>query len=829
MATKVAIADGNWSTAGTWNSVVDKYSTATNTSITGSYVVSNTFTAVDTSSNITGIVIPFSSVDTANLTVALQFDTTGGGAWADQTSETFDLSDAVGNAKNVLVKFTTPYTPTSTGANRHRYRIIRNSGGTVNIYSASGSTWAYLATYAGTGVPASTDDVMILGNKNSALTVTIDGAVSIGSNAGNKFGSNNPQGAMTKQYAVLVDNYGKLIASRTATTSITVWGCIYRGSSNAIVDFGTEASPIPAAYTATITFTSTTNANNGFGESVTVPGDAGYMTFRGATLTYPKSAYVSGNGTTATPLVTADTTGWAVNDFLCITTTDGTYNHNEYRYVRTISTTSITTSTTAGGAEAGLSYTHNTNAMVLNLTRNVKINCDSSTKTWSWHNQTNNTGRWFRWAQLTNLGSSDSYCFGLATGYVSPSNGQWGQFVGCSFDNVRYHAFFMQDPNDFSMDECYFVNSLAVATNRGFFYTSSGAANKTITNSYFVDNYQYGVEVGGSNFTMTGGMITGCNVGNTSTQGGLDMLSLTGAQLTAVNIHTNRVCGIYSSGAANTTVSNSYLGTFGTNTIDHKIASNSFASMVYDSCSFGSATLISNYLNLTTGAEIAYQNMDGNTAKHRWYTKTGSWWSAGSGLTDTTVRTASSLSLVGKPENSSTGLSWVFKIPASPTSTINILGYIYRNATFSSGDIKAELFLPGTLLTATPDATYTFPTTTTSWLPFAINAYYSGNVARYAQVRILAKTATAGAYLFVDDLYDAGTGNKVAGLDLWDAGKPSEIMVVTDFSSAVPVVADATRVAVWQDSSSYTAGQKGKDLADTMSNSDVTQAKVDQL
>lgn len=829
MATKVAISTGDWSSASTWNSVVDRYSTTTNTSITGSYVVSNTFTAADTSNNITGVVIPFSSIGTANLTVALQFDSTGGGSWSDVTSETFDMTDASGNAKNVLVKFSTPYLPTSTGANRHRFRIIRNSGGTVNIYAASGSTWAYLVTYAATGVPASSDDVMILGNKNSALTVTIDGAVTIGSNAGNKVGSNNPQGAMTKQYAVLVDNYGKLSASRTATTSITVNGCIYRGSSNAVVDFGTEASPIPSSYTCTITFTSSTADNNGFGEAVTIPADNGSFTFRGASLTYPKSAYVSGAGTTASNLVTADTTGWAVNDFLCITTTDGTYNHNEYRYIKTISGANITTSTTAGGAEAGLTYTHNTNAVILNLTRNVKVNCDSTTKIWSWHNQTTNTNRWFRWAQLTNLGSSSSYCFGLATGYVSPNNGQWGQFTGVTFDNVRYHAFYMADPNDFNMDECYFVNSLAVASNRGFFYGSSGSANKTITNCYFVDCYQYGVEVGGSNFNMSGGMITGCNVGNSSSQGGLDMLSLTGAQLTGVNIHTNRVCGIYSSGAANTTISNSYLGTIGTNTIDHKVASNSFASAVYDSCTFGSATLISNYLNLTTGAEIAYQNMDSNTSKHRWYTKTGSWWSSGTGLTDTTVRTASSLALVGKPENSTTGLSWVFKIPAAPTSTINILGYIYRNATFSSGDIKAELFLPGTLLSATPDATYTFPTTTGSWLPFALDAYYSGSVARYAQVRISAKTATAGAYLFVDDLYDAGTGNKVAGLDLWDAGKPSEIMVVTDFSSAVPVVADATRVAVWADDDTYTAGQKGKDLADTMSNTDVTQAKVDQL
>ncbi len=136
-----------------------------------------------------------------------------------------------------------------------------------------------------------------------------------------------------------------------------------------------------------------------------------------------------------------------------------------------------------------------------------------------------------------------------------------------------------------------------------------------------------------------------------------------------------------------------------------------------------------------------------------------------------------------------------------------MFGYVYRNATFSSGTLKVELFLPGTLLTATPDATYTFPTTTGSWLPFNISAYYSGAVARYAIVRISGVTSTAGAYFFVDDLYDAGTGNKVAGLDLWDEGQPSQIMVQSDFS-VVPS-------AVWGYSDSNTqANTMGRQQSD---------------
>lgn len=40
---------------------------------------------------------------------------------------------------------------------------------------------------------------------------------------------------------------------------------------------------------------------------------------------------------------------------------------------------------------------------------------------------------------------------------------------------------------------------------------------------------------------------------------------------------------------------------------------------------------------------------------------------------------------------------------------------------------------------------------------------------------------------------------------------------------------EETRVAVWTDNDTYSAGEKGKVLADTEANTDVTQAKIDTL
>lgn len=57
--------------------------------------------------------------------------------------------------------------------------------------------------------------------------------------------------------------------------------------------------------------------------------------------------------------------------------------------------------------------------------------------------------------------------------------------------------------------------------------------------------------------------------------------------------------------------------------------------------------------------------------------------------------------------------------------------------------------------------------------------------------------------------YGATANNKVAGMDLWDEGHISPIMLALDLS-AVP---EQTRVAVWSDNDTYNTGEKGSDLS----------------
>jgi len=55
-------------------------------------------------------------------------------------------------------------------------------------------------------------------------------------------------------------------------------------------------------------------------------------------------------------------------------------------------------------------------------------------------------------------------------------------------------------------------------------------------------------------------------------------------------------------------------------------------------------------------------------------------------------------------------------------------------------------------------------------------------------VKITAVTATAGAYAFVDDLYDAGLTNKLAGMDIWDQGQPAPLIAAVDVSTVGGIV-----------------------------------------
>lgn len=800
MAIRVANATANASTA-IWEPCLVTPAISTSTSnVTNAGIFTGTFTAPNTSGKTTGVMIHVATVPSngGNFVVTLQEATV-------DTACTATINNADIKLGWQYVRFPTPYQWTAVTAGRYRFKISNSVGtsGALNLIAAA-STVSFIDTYDSPATLGGTDNFLVPGFHNSGLTsikVTVDGtSLTNGDGADTGVSVSAP---LTVGAGIQICNGGELEWDTAANATLQTRGSV-------VIHDGGTYDRRGNSSDRTIIAKHIIDNQTSAGQYRIIAKQGATVLTNGYELTTPYAEYVSGTGTSGSRFTVDRATDWQAGDEIVIG--GSAYGEREKRFIKTVySSTTFQLSTTSGGAEAALTYTHTATETVVNITRNslcvpenaargtffsndirVAANCNMNWSRWDNISQGSGTGV----IQMDNSGTAD-----FTIDYMVLNGNGGGNRQGITFNSTTTRT----------------ITGLVcvdlASTNTGSGSIALGSIAVPCINQNLVDCFNIGSTSQGlyltnaygntvTNFRASAGNTTGAAAGAS-----IHLASTGGNTFNDCRIDSTRIQGIYLAGSLGDTFNNLRSGAIGTNTIDILTVTNFKNDILFADSNFSSATLVSNYLNQLEGSEVRFQNMDDNTSKHRWYTNKGSWWSAGAGLTDTTVRTASSLALVSKPENNSTGSEWTFKIPANPTSAVGIFGYVYRNATFSSGTLKVELFLPGTLLTATPDDTYTFATTTGSWLPFNINAYYSGSVARYATVRITGVTATAGAYFFVDDLYDAGTGNKVAGLDLWDEGKPSEIMVQSDFS-VVPA-------AVWAYSDASTqASTMGKHQAD---------------
>ena len=711
------------------------------------------------------------------------------------------------------VRFATPYQFATLTASAYTCRVKNTVGSSGTLRTAAANLW-FQFTYDTAGALGASDDLWIGGFNDAGLTtktLTITGtANTFGSKATTNIGSTT----QTMGAALTVGSGGTFKHDTSANCTTTLKGSVWVTAGGV---FDIRASTTKSIVS-TFIIDSTANGDQGIFTATGTTG--GQILTTGATYDQ-RSGYASGTGTAADPLIVQTAWDADVNDEIVIPGI--AYNTNQLRYIKTRnSSTSFVLSATAGGAESAITNTPAVGSYIANLTRNSIIKPVTTTLGYYINNGSNTAGS-FNYTRFEYPDNTSGKALTFSGGSTGGATSSFDGIVAynTSITGGRHWLAFSNtgDPATSTTTHTGITAYNTAGTNYsgqsgvGF----QGTSNKTVN---YLLHYNGSSTVTGAMLSLNGSS-TGNIINNSHAYGTNGLASATGYAIGIFSSSSNtfnnctvnacRTNAVYFAVGTGNTFNTCNFGTVATNTVDITSLSSTLNQAVFNNCSFGSATLISNYLNQLDTSSINFQDMDTNTSKHRWYTNKGSWWSSGAGLTDTTVRTASSLALVSKPENNSTGSSWTFKIPANPTSAVGIFGYVYRNATFSSGTLKVELFLPGTLLTATPDDTYTFATTTGSWLPFNINAYYSGSVSRYAQVRITGVTATAGAYFFVDDLYDAGTGNKVAGLDLWDNGQPSPIMIQSDFS-VVPS-------AVWgfSDSSTQenTMGQRQVDGADS--------------
>jgi len=519
----------------------------------------------------------------------------------------------------------------------------------------------------------------------------------------------------------------------------------------------------------------------------------------------------------------------------------GHTSKSEYRYIKTKnSTTSYVLCTTAGGAEDALQYSPATTADIYNLSSSVQITVNKRNQSYMYTFDAGpaNTTADPTWWILDNCrmdyaGNGAAYNLGiLANGYTAGSSSAtinntvfWAPSGTVIYDSATPHS-------TWNISNVVFAGFQSGMSNA---MVTSGY-NKTFTNIYAVD--------------ISGNFIS--SSGSSNTYRVLRLWAIAPepnsnpAIVLSGNAFNNLFISAYIQGvnsgtinrgiSLNGSLSNKFLNSeFGTVTkhydTDIYCTSSTLNTMVFENCLFGSTNLITNYLNQFNGSEIAFQKYQQTTNKHRWYTNTGSARSTGAGLEDTTVKTAGSLNLVLLPENNTVGFAWEFNVLAPATSLSFINGYLQKNATFGSSIAKVELWLPGSDTSSTADASLTADNTTGTWQAFNIYKLYSGTAPGLSTVRITAISSTAGAYVYVADLF-----NSVGALNLWNSGKPAKQIAITDFSAVPAAVwgfpdgntisstmgrrqidgsdnASTIATTVWSNTDTYAPGTKGDDLA----------------
>lgn len=777
---------------------------ATNISVSTGGSFGATFTAPNTTNASTGVWICLATTKFGANVIATLYES--GVATAATATITNAQLPATNNYAWIYFRWATPYTFTTTTAGAYKIQLKTNTSSGTVVADAAGTGVAFVHTDNRTGVPGSTDDRWIGGLNGNATptTVTLTGTT-------NAFGSSGDSSGLTSISPRTIGHALVVGAGATVQADPTA-DCGWQPSGNVLFAGGNFTIGTSTGSPYAFNFTSTMNA-----PAINAPWGIGALSgsqvrIYGKVPTFIQTTLSSGVGTAASPLITSDAVNWSVGDEIYIAPTDSgatNYNNGEYRFIITVnSATSYVLSSTKGGTENALSANH-TAAPIVHLTSNVIFTANNSTNGTFYYNDITIQGDCvYSGIRFEYHGSATgTNKFGVA---VATSGGRWGQFDNCISYKPPNRGFWWQSASNIeSMTGLRTVG----ATLYGFY--NNNANNKTFTNFFAADCNSYAYNAPGTgNCIFNSFRAYACN----RSGGGGAMLfqNLTGSTFTNCEFQATRQIGIQLVTSSNTSFINCQFGNKGTNVLDIQPASSTLnTGILFSNCLFGSATLISNYANQSAGSLLAFHKLNQTENNHIWYTNTGSARSSGSGLVDTTTRDSDSLAVRIAPENATAGFTWSFNIIALANTQVGFPIMLQRNSTFSSGTVTVSLTLPNNT-SGTPDTSYTLPTTTGSWLPVYLTVFNTGTVPGLATITINAQTATAGAYLYADDAFNAGDGtktlDKVGGFDIWNNGQPLSII-----SPLQPLSADIANAILRATTAGYNTGTVGNKIDTSLS------------
>lgn len=372
MAVKVISGTGGDNNVSATYSHVETAATihaSTNLTITTSGIFTQPFTSASSTNKVVGAVVyPVASWSGKTITFTLQENSV-------DTATTVVITGADVALNNYLRIEHTGFTQTS--GRTYRYRISCNTS-TCTIAQSATASQAAAAIYndQADGVPVSGDFVLLTSkNANTDTTLNIvDTSFICGQNAAisgsTAFGSSNRWFDMGMVFNGGVTGKAYLTHATGANTAMEFKNHFWQGFN------GVYTCKPTSAYLATVNWTPGATATNSVawfaqtGSQYDIEG-AGL-----ATPSYWKSKHVSGLGTAASPLIVDTPVDWTVGDYLVFHPTGNgatNYNEVEYRYIITKnSSTSYVLSSTSGGSENALLYTH-TGGYVFNDTAGKNV------------------------------------------------------------------------------------------------------------------------------------------------------------------------------------------------------------------------------------------------------------------------------------------------------------------------------------------------------------------------------------------------------------------------------------------------------------------------
>ena len=765
MAYRINNNAGNWDSATLWDTVVNvpTMHATTNITVTGTLFTA-VFTAPNTTNYSTGIAFFVNAVGSAG-TITCTLQEYNGATWVDTAATgAFTVTNLTANSLAYLRWGTAyQYATTTVGYYRVKYVLTGGAGTTRFNANSAGTASAYLASDDRTGALGATDDVFVVGDNTTSRTVTIN-------NTSASCGSGTWTGTISHRaigVAVTVGAYGILKSSTAASSTLTSLGSIE------IAGGELNMTPANRGYLASIIFNENgTSCNYGL---ACLNSSIGKLTLQGHTRTSWMGTYVSGAGTAADPLITT-ALDLAVGDEIHVAPTEG-YAQGERKYIKTVnSSTSYVIANSVGGAESALAYTHDAGADIFSVTKNVVIKTDDATEGFfaSFENSTAGNVD-IDETRFENVGSTLANKAGIYVGTISTLPSTYIDNSVCY--NVLYQGFvFNTNPASGSKTYTNLISGFNKSNNVNNAYSltvSSAVKSLIFTNVIAYDFGRSGINMSGPAHTLAGVKAIACSQ-QIATNFGL--VCSTASNLTATNFesYSNRGYGIDLLSITPGNFTNAQLGIKGSNDAgDIFCALDSYNDVLFTDSNFGSASFVVGYLNQTTGSKVNFHNKNDLSMAHFSYTPEGINQCTGTGLADTTEITAGSKTLRLAPESTSPGDTVEFLVYTKANTPIAVYGTALMNAALA-GDAGAsatvEIWIPG-VTSASATTTLTKNTTANIW---SLSANYTGTVNGFSTVKINAKSTTAGAYLYIDNIFN-GT-NAITSFDTWHKGQPSPIM-----------------------------------------------------